>query len=211
VPLAAGHEFATGLSADNNTFGLKVDDATGDVFVATGGDVRRFDSAGTPLATIPIPGLAIGLENGPDGGTLWVAANNTLYPVSKANNNVGAAFLVGGAISTLNFFHFSEVLDPAVGRLEINHIAGGQMGLLYEVSLIDPPSHILLQWSEDLEHWFTAVEHQIDGHIVSSEATDETFFSAFLNQNFLSVVIGDEHRSPTLSQPQRFYRLSQIP
>ncbi|GEM_PF-2450313 len=210
-PLAEGHEFATNLSGGNDTFGLKVDDATGDVFVATGGDVRRFNPGGQLLATISIPGLAIGLENSLDGDTLWVASNNTLYPVDKSNNSVGSAFLTGGTISTLNFFHFSEVVDPAAGGLEINHIPGGQIGLLYKISLIDPPSQIFLQWSENLENWSTVVEHQIEDGAISSQTTDETFFDAHLDQNFLSVIIGDEDRSATLSHPQRFYRLRQIP
>jgi hypothetical protein len=210
-PLTDGHEFATNSSGNNDTFGLKVDDATGDVFVATVGDVRRFNPGGQLLATISIPGLAIGLENSPDGGTLWVAANNTLYPVDKSNNAVGSAFLIGGTISTLNFFHFSEAVDPAVGRLEINHIPGDQMGLLYKISLINPPSQILLQWSEDLENWTTAVAHRIEDGIIGSQTPDQDFFDALLDQNFLAAIIGDEDRSGTLSHPKRFYRLWQIP
>ncbi len=122
---ATNHLFATGLGA-GSTFGLAVDPVTGDVFVATGGDVHRYTPDGSLAASIPIPGTAIGLELEPGGNRLFVATNNNLYPVTLSNNTVGAAFLSGSTHSTLNFFHFSSFADAqvAVAYTALETVAG---------------------------------------------------------------------------------------
>lgn len=210
APRTSGHSVATGLSGNNDTFGLKVDAATGDLFVASGGDVLRFDAGGNLLATIPITGLPIGLENGPDGGTLWVAANNTLHPVNKSGNAVGPAFLIGGTINILNFFHFSTVTDDAIGRLGITPVEAGTVRISTTISKVDPPGEIALQWSPDLLGWDDAVVFQWNNGRFDRMDLEQTTGVA-LEERFSSVVVTEQDPSVSAGHPRRFYRLWQRP
>ncbi|HRX86971.1 MAG TPA: hypothetical protein P5572_18260 [Phycisphaerae bacterium] len=103
---------ADGLTS-GDTFGLNVG-ASGDMYVASNNHVYRYSLAsGTVVAAIPL-GFPIGIEPGPAGG-VFVASSNNLYVIDESDNTLSGAFLAGGAINVLNFFHFAPVLPQTPG------------------------------------------------------------------------------------------------
>jgi len=96
-----------------DTFGLTFG-GNGDLYVASNGQVFRYNVGGdTIVAAIPA-GLAIGLETGPDGD-VWVATGNNLRRIDADDSSLSSPFLTGGSINLLNFFHFAPVLPVAAG------------------------------------------------------------------------------------------------
>lgn len=176
TPLIAGHVFAGGLGA-GNTFGLAVDPASGDVFVATSGAVQRFSSAGALRATISLPG-AIGLENGPDGTSIFAAANNNLYRIAKSNNAVTGPLLTGPSINVLNFFHFSRVTGPQVGPLSftVREAPPGEHRFEFSFSLsaLTSGSTATIQSSTDLDAWDDGAVYTMVGQSLRRDASPET-------------------------------------
>lgn len=94
-----------GLGA-GTTFGLAFDDA-GDLYFASNGRVYRYNLTSNSIVGSVSAGFPIGLERGPDGA-VYVATGNNLRRYIAATNTLSAPLLSGGAISTLNFFHFAS-------------------------------------------------------------------------------------------------------
>lgn len=159
------HIFVNALSAGNDTFGLAVHRPTGDVFVATQGNLRRFDNTGALQATITIPGLAIGVEF--HDGAIWVASNNNLFRVDPDTNGVSASFLSGATINLLNFFHFSQFTDAGVditdvGRLEV--LPGQEhLALTFSIKKHATKRTATVQFSGDLQTWTDAAVYTPNG------------------------------------------------
>lgn len=112
-------QFSTSENA-GSTFGLAVDEASGDLFVAVDGSVVRYDLSGgfpnngeTPPSTIINTSGSIGLEPSADGLLIHVASGNNLVSISVADNSVSASFFQSDDGNLHNFFHFSE-LDEEV-------------------------------------------------------------------------------------------------
>jgi len=208
VPLNSGHVFASGLGA-GDTFGLAVDAGSGDVFVATAGEVRRYGSAGTMLATITLPG-AIGLENSPDGATVYVAANNNLYRIAKANNAVTGPLLAGPAINVLNFFHFSRVAEPRVSPLTfaVSDILPEEHRFEFTLSLagLTSGSTATIESANDLDNWSQGAVYTMVGQTLQRDLDTGTI-------QVDATTVGEwwtitERESASLrAGPRRFYRV----
>ena len=113
-------QFSTSENA-GSTFGLALDDVSGDLFVAVDGNVIRYDLSGgfpednqPPPSTTIVTSGAIGLEPGSDGTLIHVASGNNLVSISVADNSVSAPFFQSDDGNLHNFFHFSEIEDPFV-------------------------------------------------------------------------------------------------
>ncbi|MDA9764145.1 sulfatase-like hydrolase/transferase [Opitutales bacterium] len=121
-----------------STFGLAVDDASGDLFVAVDGNVIRYDLSGgfpnnnvaPPSTTISTSG-AIGLEPGEEGSLIHVASGNNLVSISVANNSVSAPFFQSDDGNLHNFFHFSEVEETVTpsGRQNVLLLIADDFGV----------------------------------------------------------------------------------
>ena len=173
-------EFSTSNS-NNNTFGLAVDDASGDIFVAVDGNVIRYDVSGgfpgvadpaPPSTNIAIPGTAIGLEPSADGSTIYVAAGNNLYGITIADNTVSGAFFTSNDGNIHNFFHFSESsLPPRTTPLEVEEAGLVQVSpgdtlhfsVTFTFSETDPTQEAVVQLSDDLATWTDAAVYSATG------------------------------------------------
>ncbi len=208
LPLSLNHVFASGLG-EGNTFGLAVDAVSGDVFVATSGNVRRYSPAGTLLATITVPG-AIGLENSPDGHSIYAAANNDLYRISKANHAVTGPLLAGPAINVLNFFHFSRVTDPQVSPLSFNlHEAttgDRRFEFTFSLSGLTSGSTAVIQSSATLDAWDDGAVYTLVGQSLRRDASAETTQAGF-SQTGNTMTITERDGAPLSARPERFFRI----
>ncbi len=88
------------------TFGIAFDDA-GDLYFASGGQVFRYSLTTNSIVASVAAASPIGIERGPDGA-VYVATGNNLRRYNASTNTLSAPILSGGAISTLNFFHFAS-------------------------------------------------------------------------------------------------------
>ena len=130
-------QFSTSENS-GSTFGLAVDDASGDLFVAVDGNVIRYDLSGgfpennvaPPSTTISTSG-AIGLEPSTDGSLIHVASGNNLVSISVADNSVSSPFFQSDDGNLHNFFHFSEIEEPVTpsGRQNVLLLIADDFGV----------------------------------------------------------------------------------
>lgn len=208
APLEFGHEFASGLGS-GNTFGLIVDRDTGDVFVASNGNVLRYAADGHLITTINTSGT-IGLENGPDGTSIYAAANNNLYRIAKSANSVTGPLLAGGSINILNFFHFSQVGDPVLSEIssQLDQEVPGEdyLTLSWLVAGLTSGSIVSLQWSPDLTVWDDAATYTLVGRKLERDAgAGTTMVSAPGTDSPFTIV--ERTADSIQSVGQRFFRV----
>ena len=187
-------EFSTSNNS-GSTFGLAVDDLSGDIFVAVDGNIIRYDLSGgfpsggqlPPSTTIPTSG-AIGLEPSNDGLSILVASENNLFPISITDNTQGAAIFTSNDGNLHNFFHYSEIeIEPPVinepfafaasfPRSELSGSVAIVAEFLFDKS--DLAVELVVQRSTELEEWEDAGVYQINGDTLfrnnSSDSTQET-------------------------------------
>jgi hypothetical protein len=179
-------EFSTSTSG-GSTFGLAVDDTSGDIFVAVNGDVIRYDLSGgfptngpvPPSTTIDTAG-AIGLEPSSDGKFILVASGNNLLPISIEDNSVGNPIFTSEDGNLHNFFHYSAVETvfiaeplPFQANFPVNQDSNSvDIVAMFELSKSDEGVEIVVQQSGDLDAWSDAAVYQIvAGNIVRNDST----------------------------------------
>lgn len=213
LSLNVGHIFASGLNS-GTTFGLAVHRETGDVFVASNGDVLRFNPQGVLQATVSIPGTAIGLEPGPDGNSIYVASNNNLYVIHTGNNAVTGPFLSGVSINTLNFFHFSRLYDLQLSSLTptLQGIADDQLDftISYSFSKYATETRVTLQYSDDLVDWQDAATH-IPNETGTTRDADTDSSSESVVSGLQRVTVSERVTAPITANSQRYFRLQAAP
>jgi sugar lactone lactonase YvrE len=206
LSLNVGHRFATNLTV-GTTFGLAVHRETGDVFLASGGDVLRFNPQGVLQATISIPGTAIGLELSPDGDSIYVASNNNLYIINATNNAVTGPFLSGVNLNTLNFFHFSRLYELQLSPLTFapGEVIEGQSSFTvsYSFSKYATETRVTLQYSADLVNWNDAATYIPSETGATRDAdTDSTAVGVATGMERVTVT-----ERVTAANGQRFFRV----
>lgn len=208
APLSSGHVFASGLGA-GNTFGLAVDAASGDVFVATAGTVRRFSPGGELRATIPMTGV-IGLENSPQGEAVYAAASNNLYRIAKSNHAVTGPFLTGPAINVLNFFHFSRVAEPELSPLTfaVRELAAGDRHFEFTFALarLTSGTTVTVQSSTGLVSWDDGAVYTMIGDSLRRDASPSTDPVSLLPGG-TSHVVTEREPAALGGGPPRFFRI----
>lgn len=176
-------EWVGAFSTSNNsgsTFGLAVDDRSGDIFVAVDGSVVRYDlSAGFPLNGITPPSTtistsgAIGLEPSTDGSFILVASGNNLFVISIADNSLSGPIFTSNDGNLHNFFHYSEVEEevetinePHAFVVGFNNNSDENLVEVIAEYLFFKSSdgvELVFQYSSDLENWSDAAVYQLSG------------------------------------------------
>lgn len=197
----------SGLNS-GTTFGLAVDDASGDVFVASGGNVSRYTAAGVFVAEIAVPGLAIGLEPGPAGESIYVASNNNLYRISLTDHSLSGPLLSGSVINVLNFFH----IEPADTGLElvsggVEEIAPGveHYAVTFSFSADAWGARVTLQRSDDLMVWEDAGSYTVGTTAVARDGSEDSVQTG-ISQVDSTVTVTERDHDP-IGPGARFYRV----
>jgi hypothetical protein len=180
-----------GFSTSNSsgsTFGLAVDDNSGDIFVAVDGSVIRYDlSAGFPLNGITPPSTtistsgAIGLEPSVDGSSILVAVGNNLFAISIADNSLSGPIFTSNDGNLHNFFHYSEVEEnvetinePHAFVVGFNNSSDGNLVEVIAVYLFLKSSdgiELVFQYLSDLEKWSDAAVYQLSGATIIRDSS----------------------------------------
>jgi hypothetical protein len=172
-------DFSTSISSDS-TFGLAVDGASGDIFVAVDGNVIRYDLSGgfpgvggstPPATTIPISGTAIGLEPSDDGTQIFVAAGTNLYSIAVSDNSASGPIFTSNDGSVHNFFHFSKSPLPPrsselpvdSGILEVMPGPTRHLRMTFEFSEVETDEEAVVQLSDDIQTWTDAAVYSATG------------------------------------------------
>lgn len=200
APLATGHILASGLGA-GNTFGLAVS-PQGDVFVATGNQVRRYSPAGALLATLGIS--AIGLDLAPDGTGVLAASGGTIRRINLSNNSVANGSLLTPAPGGVNFFRWPARVTPA-GPLIVE--SGGQRYMAIQFAV---PKYALAQtrmlFSTDLYNWPDAVVYSPTGTGVHRSDPALTVQHALTDYGDW-VLVTERDAEPVGALRRRFFRM----
>ena len=175
-------EFSTSNNS-GSTFGLAVDDGSGDIFVAVDGSVVRYDlSAGFPLNGITPPSTtistsgAIGLEPSADGNSILVASGNNLFAISIADNSLSGPIFSSNDGNLHNFFHYSHV-EVEVETIDEPHAFVVGFNKRFDEVLVEVNAEYLFlkssdgvelayQYSSDMENWSDAAVYQLSGTTV---------------------------------------------
>jgi len=89
-----------------NTFGLNFG-GNGDMYFASNGNVYHYDLDTASIVNTIAMAFPIGVD--PDaGGDVFVGTSSNLRRIDVDDDSASGLYLTGGAISTLNFFHFPE-------------------------------------------------------------------------------------------------------
>ncbi len=199
APLAVGHVVASGLGL-GTTFGLAVE-LGGDIFVATGGQVRRFAPGGLDRGTITVS--AIGLELSADSTAIVAASAGNLRSIRIMDHNVGSTQLSPSVGGTLNFFSLPPKRLGAQSK--ILEIAGQRYcAMQFQVTKWSPGETGFFI-SEDLIHWRTAVAYSPTGTAATRRGS-LTSVVEVIDQGE-TLLITERDAEPIGTQGRRFYQM----